>query len=145
MIDLKRYRERCIAKADTWYWRARYWWMDTHEGAQARVALICMALLVIIIEFIRVMVAALLPPPPGEPVKAFYWWVVQLIILVISAAIAYLARPKIEGAKPNDGEGPTCEDGQSVVRFWGTHWISDEYILAYKVVGRDQIKGKGGK
>jgi hypothetical protein len=42
-------------------------------------------------------------------------------------------------------DGPTTEDGQAVMRYWGTHWIDDTFQLAWKVVGRDPIKAKGGK
>lgn len=128
-----------------WSWRLRYWWLDTRGGQEAHVVLFCLAVLVVILQLIRVSIATLLPPPPGEPVKAIYWWVVQLIILVIAAAISYALRPKPENAKPTEGRGPTTEDGQAVTRYWGTHWIEDEFLLAWKIVGRDPIKAKGGK
>jgi hypothetical protein len=126
-------------------WRLRYWWLDTRGGAEARVAALCLAVLVVVAQLIRVSIAALLPPPPGAPVQAVYWWVVQLIILAISAIIAYALRPKVEAPKPNEGQGQTTEDGQAVVRYWGTHWIDDMFLLAWKITGRDPIKGKGGK
>lgn len=128
-----------------WSWRARYWWLDTSEGASARVTAFGLALLVVVLQLIRVSVASALPPPPGEPVKAFYWWVVQIIVALIAAAVAYYARPKIEAPAPREGQAPTTEDGQSAKRHWGTHWIGDEFLLAWKVVGRDPIKGDGGK
>jgi heme/copper-type cytochrome/quinol oxidase subunit 2 len=128
-----------------WTWRARYWWMDTEDGARAHVAALCLAVLVVIVELIRVAVAALQPLPPGQPEKAIIWWVVQIILLIVSAAISYALRPKPENAKPQDGEGPTTEDGQSVIRYWGTCWADDTFQLAWKIVGRDPIKAKGGK
>lgn len=145
LIKHSRLRDRIAYKCDTWYWRARYWWMDTRGGAEAHVVAFCLALFVVIAQLVRMSVAALLPPPPGEPAKAVYWWVIQIIIAVVAAIISYALRPKIETQQPKDADGPTTEDGQAVVRYWGTHWIKDEFLLAWKVVGRDPIYGEGGK
>lgn len=128
-----------------WSWRLRYWWLDTRGGAEAHVVLFCLSVLVVIAQLIRMSVAAFLTPAPGEPAKAVYWWVIQLIILVIAAAISYALRPKPEAPKPQEGQGQTTEDGQSVKRYWGTCWVDDEFLLAWKVTGRDPIKGEGGK
>lgn len=128
-----------------WNWRLRYWWLDTREGAAAHVVVFCMAVLVVILQLIKMSIAALLPPPPGEPVKAVYWWVVQLIVMVVAAVVAYALRPKPENAKPQEGQGPTTEDGQATIRAWGTVWIPDVFLLAWKIVGRDPIRADGGK
>jgi heme/copper-type cytochrome/quinol oxidase subunit 2 len=128
-----------------WTWRLRYWWMDTDDGKRAHVAALCLSVLVVIVQLIRVAVAALVPPPAHQPRQAIVWWVVQIILLIVSAAISYALRPKPENAKPQDGEGPTTEDGQAVRRYWGTCWIDDTFQLAWKIVGRDPIRAKGGK
>lgn len=128
-----------------WSWRLRYWWMDTESGAQARVAAFVLAVLVVIGQLIRLALAALVPVPVGEPLKAPYWWVVQLIILVVSAAISYALRPKVEQPKPAAGDAPTTEDGQAMKDYFGTCWVEDEFLLAWKMVGTDRIRTKGGK
>lgn len=137
--------ERMRRRRHVWGWRLRYWWLDTPAGAEARVVLFCMMVLTCIVQLIRMCIAALLPPPPGEPVKAVVWWVVVLIVAVVAGALAFALRPKAEQQKPREDQGPTTEDGQSVVRIWGTHWIGDQFLLAWKIVGRDPIRADGGK
>lgn len=128
-----------------WSWRLRYWWLDTPAGAQAHVGALALSVFVVIVQLVRMAVAALLPPPPGEPAEAVYWWVVQLIILVVSAVISYALRPKTEAPKPAAGDAPTTEDGQAMKDYFGTCWVEDEFLLAWKMVGTDRIRTKGGK
>lgn len=128
-----------------WSWRVRYWWLDTRSGEYAHWALFYFGVFVIIAQLVRMLVAAAIAPPAGEPVKAVYWWVIQLIILVVAAAIAYSMRPKQEAPPPQSEEAPTVEDGQSVKHYFGTCWIGDEFLLAWKQMGRIPIKAKGGK
>ncbi|ODU53495.1 MAG: hypothetical protein ABS98_00605 [Lysobacteraceae bacterium SCN 69-48] len=90
-------------------------------------------------------VAAAFPEARPEPAQAVYWWVVQLVIAVISAVIAYALRPKVEAPKPGEADMPTTEDGRAVPEAHGTVWIEDEFMLAYKVVGRVPIKSGGKK
>ena len=139
LIDRARYR------LDDWRWRLRYWWLDTRSGAQAHLYAFALAVFVVIVQLIRLALAAMVPPPPGEPVKAVYWWVVQLIILVVSAAISWALRPKTEQPKPAAGDAPTTQDGQAVKDYLGTCWVEDEFVLAWKIVGTDKIRTKGGK
>jgi len=126
-------------------WRLRYWWLDTRQGEIAHVGLFVFSLLVLIGQMVRLAVAALVPPPPDEPVKAVYWWVVQLVILVVSAAITYALRPKTEPPKPMEGDAPVSEDGTAVTDYFGTCWIDDPFVLAWKMTGTDPIRTKGGK
>lgn len=74
-----------------------------------------------------------------------YWWVVQLIIMVIAAVVAYALRPKPETPKPMSSEAPTIEDGQAAKHYFGTCWVGDEFLLAWKMMGTIPIKAKGGK
>lgn len=128
-------------------WRLRHWWMDTTAGRRAHVSALCLAVLVVIIQLVRMAVAALVPPQPGEPVQAVYWWVVQLIILVVAAVVAYALRPDPPKAAERKVESPTVEDGTPIIDVGGTVWIEhdDNRLLAWKVVGRDPIKTDGGK
>lgn len=127
-----------------WSWRLRYWWLDTPSGAQGRVVALCLSTLVVVVQFIQLAVAALSPRQP-ENQHAVIWWVVILIVMLVAAAVSLALMPKQEGAKPEEASGPTTEDGQPVKRYWGTHWIEDEFLLAWKITGRDPIKAKGGK
>ena len=136
---------RARRKLEVQRWRLRYWWLDTREGAMAQVAACCFAVLVMIIQLVRMAVAALSPPPPGAPVKAVYWWVVQIIIAIVAAVVAYSMRPKTEQPKPQAGDAPTTEDGQSIKHHFGTVWVDDEFLLAWKVTGTTPVRTKGGK
>lgn len=128
-----------------WSWRWRYWWLDTPSGAQAHRWALGLSLFVLAIQVIRLCIAAALPMPPDAPAKSIYWWVVQLIIAIVAAAVSYAMRPKVEPPKPQDANVPTVEDGQAVKHHFGTVWISDEFILAWKMMGTIPIKTKGGK
>lgn len=145
LIVSGRLGERLRARIDTLYWRARYWWMDTEGGAQAKLAGFGITSLIVVLDLIKVSIAALVPPPPGEPHKAVIWWVVYLVVALIAAAVSYALRPKIEQQQQAEAQGPTSEDGQAGIVYWGTHWATDTFWLAWMMVGRDPIKGKGGK
>ncbi|HZF96964.1 MAG TPA: hypothetical protein VEY92_01750 [Pseudoxanthomonas sp.] len=138
-----------IARAKRWHyvwsWRARYWWLDTRSGEYSRWRLFYMGVVVVIMQLIRLFVAAALPPPPDEPVKAVYWWVIQLIIVLVAAAVAYSMRPKPQTPAPQSGEAPTVEDGLAAKHYFGTCWVEDEFLLAWKQMGTLPIKTKGGK
>lgn len=132
-------------KRYVWTWRMRYWWLDTESGRQARIGLICIGALFVILDITKMIIAARTPAPAHEPVKAVIWWVVWLIVAIVLAIIAVAIQPKRQDQKPTESQGPTTEDGKAVVKYWGTHWISDEFLLAWKVTGRDPIKAEGGK
>lgn len=128
-----------------WSWRLRFWWLDTRGGMQARVALFCLACLVVVVQLVRMIVMAAMPAPAGEPVKAVYWWVVQLIIAIVAAAVSYAMRPKPQQPVPQQAKAPTVEDGLAVKDYFGTCWVEDEFLLAWKMMGTEPIKTKGGK
>lgn len=128
-----------------WSWRIRFWWLDTRQGEWAHWALLALGLLIVLMQLVRVFVAATVSPSPGEPARAVYWWVVQIIIAIVAAAISYAMRPKPQSAAPTQADVPTTEDGLAAKHYFGECWVEDEFQLAYKVVGRDPIKTKGGK
>jgi hypothetical protein len=142
---IERSRAQLRRLRHVWTWRLRYWWLDTESGRQAHIACAGSAALVVVLDLIKMGVAALQPRPAGEPAKAIIWWVVYIIVALIAAAMYVAMKPKMEKPKQDEPTGPTTEDGQAVVRYWGTHWIPDTFELAWKVVGRDPIKSKGGK
>lgn len=132
-----------------WQWRLRYWWVDTESGARARVGGFVLALLVLVAQLIRMAVAVAALPQQAAPApqQAVYWWVVQLVILVVAAAISYALRPKVEPPQDQQHEAPTVQDGTAARDYFGTVWIEhdDNFLLAWKVVGRDPIYTKSGK
>jgi hypothetical protein len=136
---------RIQQRLHAWTWRLRYWWMDTESGLRAQVTACAIGAIACVLDLIHMAVVALAPRPAGQPAKAIIWWVAYIIVALVAAAIAYAMRPKVQQQPQKDPEGPTTEDGQAVIRYWGTHWIDDTFQLAWKVVGRDPIKAKGGK
>lgn len=145
LIEKCRPSERLRAVVDLHALRLRYWYLDTDAGRHAQLWAFAGALLVLLVQIVRMVVAALHPPARPEPEHAVYWWVVQLVIAIISAIISYALRPKVEPPKPGEANTPTTEDGRAVPEAHGTVWIEDEFLLAYKVVGRVPIKSDGGK
>lgn len=65
---------------------------------------------------------------------------VELIILLIAVAISYAMRPKTSAPAPASGDAPSTEDGQVVKHHFGTCWVEDQFILAWKVVSHTPIK-----
>ncbi|WP_241772683.1 hypothetical protein [Stenotrophomonas pictorum] len=127
-------------------WRLRHWWLDTPSGEAAQKYVFAFSVLASVIQFVRLAVMALIPAAPAKPIEAIWpLWVINLIVMVVVAAISYAMRPKPETPKPLAGEAPTVEDGQSVKHHFGTVWVEDEFILAWKVTGTVPIKSKGGK
>ena len=132
-------------RAGIWWWRVKFFWLDTREGEYLRLSLCGIGAIIAIAKLAQMYVEASVPPPPGQPQKAIYWWVVQLIILAISAIVSYALRPKPAMAKPVKGEAPVTEDGVAVVHCFGECWIDDEFLLAWKIVGKEKIQVKSGK
>lgn len=128
-----------------WSWRLRYWWLDTPGGERVRLATCAVGALVFVVQVTRLFVMPVVAPAPGEPQKSVYWWLVQLAVMLVSAYISYASRPQVEAPKPQEADVPTVEDGQAVKHHFGTVWISDEYVLAWKMMGTKAIKTKGGK
>lgn len=138
---ITRARRRC----HIWSWRLRFWWLDTPAGVAGQRWAMVLGLLVFAAQTIRISIAALVPLPPGQPAKSWIWIVVQIVIALVAVYMAYANRPKVEPPKADDGKTPTTEDGQSVKQIFGTRWVSDEFVLAWKMMGRDPIVKKGGK
>ena len=144
LIEKCRPSERLRAGVHLHVLRLRYWWLDTESGQRAHVWAFAVMLLLTIAQFARLAVLATVAPPQ---LQQAVWpaWVVQLIIALVSAVISWALRPKVEPPKPAEGKTPTTEDGRAVPEAHGTVWIEDEFMLAYKVVGRVPIKEKAGK
>lgn len=72
-------------------------------------------------------------------------WVVQILVMVAIAAISVALRPKPEKPKPQERDLPVVEDGAAFPDIFGTVWIDDQYLLAWRNMGTQAIKTKGGK
>lgn len=128
------------------WWLARYRVLDKHHD-QLRLGAFWLAMLVAVIATLLVLLGAheqlLSDAPPAQAVINIW---IQLAIMVISALISYALRPKVEGAKPQEGSIPQVQDGKSIVRIYGTVWIDDSIILAWSTqIPPEPIKKKGGK
>lgn len=126
-------------------WRVRYWWLDTRAGRHARWTCVVLVALGLVVSSVRAGLAVAVPGAVPQPQAAIIWWVVWAVVsLVVGLAIALSAS---KPAKPAEAEAkaPTTQDGRSAVRYYGTNWIEDPAMLAWKVVGRDPIKTKSGK
>jgi len=145
LIEKCRPSERLRAVVGLHALRLRYWYLDTDAGRRAQLWAFAGVLLVLLVQIVRMVVAAAFPEARPEPAQAVVWWVVQLVIAIVSAVIAYALRPKIETPKPAEADMPTTEDGRAVPEAHGTVWIEDEFMLAYKVMGRVPIKSGGKK
>lgn len=124
-------------------WRLRHWWLDTPQGKHAQLTLGVLVLLAMAVGFARAGIAV--ATDSAQPKQAF---IVALVILVVALVVGLaLAMSASKAAKPPDQEvkAPTTQDGRSAVRYYGTNWIEDPAQLAWRVVGRDGIKAKGGK
>lgn len=137
-----RLRHRC----SVWSWQARYWWLDTQAGLVANITVCVLLALIAVAAVVRMVVLALIAPPAADaPASAVAPWIIYLLVAVVAAAVAYAMAPKAEQPAPGQENTPTVEDGQAVPEVYGTCWIDQEFLLAWKVVGRDQIRSKGGK
>jgi hypothetical protein len=127
-------------------WLARYWVLDKHHD-QLRLGACALAMLVTVVATLLVVLGTREPLQSGAPpAQAVINLWIQLAILVISALISYALRPKVEGAKPQEGSIPQVQDGKSIVRIYGTVWIDDSIILAWSTqIPPEPIKKKGGK
>jgi hypothetical protein len=128
-----------------WAWRVRHWWLDTPAGLQARVSALCLALLGTICAVAGAAVAAANPAPPHAPHQSIVWVVVYLIIAIVLAILAIVLAPKPKQPPAQKGTAPTTDDGQSVRRHYGTGWVDDSFLLAWKLMGTEPIKASGGK
>jgi len=73
-------------------------------------------------------------------------WVVQALwAIALSVVSALLApRPGGEGAKPQEGRVPEAADGTIIRKIYGTVWVPDSQVLAWKPMAPVPIR-KGGK
>lgn len=138
-----------IARIKRWRyvygWRLRYWWADTPAGLHARFMLIGFVALAVIAQVVSATIAASRPAPKEHPREAFIWFVVWLVVALLAAVASYMLAGRQTAPTTQTSDTPTTDDGQSVKRHYGTCWVDDSFLLAWKLVGRDPIKSNGGK
>lgn len=125
-------------------WRLRYWWLDTPNGRHARVLLLVLGFFGSIAEVVVWVVRAMQPVPAMQPHQAINWF----IAIVFGIGVAYLwdlTKGKADKGEADNNQAPTTDDGQSAKHHFGTCWVDDSFLLAWKIVSRDPIKSDGGK
>lgn len=132
-------------KAYAWYWRLRYWWMDTANGLRTRIVLSVLAGIVGIVNLVGMFYVVHQASDATHPQQSVVAAVVILIIALVAAIVAIAMMPKPKDQAPQQADSPTVQDGQSVKVILGTRWVPDGVILAWKIMGRDPIKADGGK
>jgi hypothetical protein len=68
---------------------------------------------------------------------------VQLAILIISSLIQYALAPKPKAPTPQKATTPTVQEGTNIRRIYGTVWVDDSMVLAFKQTRTTPIKAKG--
>jgi hypothetical protein len=73
-------------------------------------------------------------------------WLVQALWAVAFSVVATLLTPgpKNDGAKPSEGRTPEANDGTIIRKIYGTVWVPDSQVLAWKPLPPEPIR-KGGK
>jgi hypothetical protein len=67
----------------------------------------------------------------------------QIAVMIISALIQYALAPKPKKPTPAQATTPNVQEGTKIRRVYGTVWIDDSMVLAFKQVGTSPIKAKG--
>lgn len=77
---------------------------------------------------------------------AYVQIVVQIVVAIVAAVVsARMAMNNIPNAKPTTGGSPEAKDGTTIRRIYGTVWIDDSQVLAWKYLPPIPIKSKAGK
>ena len=82
----------------------------------------------------------------GLPVSqaVFNIWI-YLAVMLVSALVSYALRPKLKPPEQAKPQTPVAVDGKGIRRTYGEVWHTDPQVLAYKQLGTQKIKAKGGK
>lgn len=124
-------------------WLLRYWVMDKHYE-QLRLSAFALAVLVAVITIAAMYLSHVEQSAAGAgaPRGAFWWY---LVILVVSVLISYALMPKPQTPEARKQDMPVTKDGKSMVRIYGTVWIKDPAMLAWKNGAPEPIRKKAGK
>jgi hypothetical protein len=101
--------------------------------------------IVLAVDLAATLDRTVLRPPAPEAQQAIFPWVIQLILLAASYIITAALTPKPKPPEPVKANVPVVEEGKGIEVFFGTVWVEDPTVLAFKEVGTKKIKAKGGK
>lgn len=124
-----------------------YRYFTAHHGALrlAAAAVVAVILLPVVTHFD---VAPELVHIGGRSVQQHHAWVqivVYLAILLVSAIVYAALAPPPPEPEVQDVQVPVADEGKAIIRVYGEAWIDDPMVLAFKTMGYDPIKAKGGK
>lgn len=72
--------------------------------------------------------------------------VVQVVIAIVAAVVSsYLSMKNLPNASPNTGGVPEAKDGTVIRKIYGTVWVDDSQVLAWRDLPPEPIKKKAGK
>jgi hypothetical protein len=73
--------------------------------------------------------------------------VVQILVAIVTSLLAVLLMPKpsLQGAEAQTGKIPEAEEGRIIYKIYGTVWIDDSQVLAWRQLPPEPIMSKGGK
>ena len=139
------YLKKKWARVLHWRWVLRYWVVDKYRE-QLRIVFMGFALFVLFVSvFGGVFTYFEVKSEPHKPKEAAYQLIYYLIILIISLLVMMALQPKMEEQKPGENKAPEVEDGKSIRKVYGTVWVDDPMVLAWKDVGTLKIMSKSGK
>ena len=72
--------------------------------------------------------------------------VVQVVIAIVAAVVSsYLSMKNLPNASPSSGGVPEARDGTAIRKIYGTVWVDDSQVLAWKELPPEPIRKKAGK
>lgn len=77
---------------------------------------------------------------------AYVQVVVQIVIAIVAAVVSsYLSMKNLPNASPSSGGTPEAKDGTAIRKIYGTVWVDDSQVLAWKDLPPEPIRKKAGK
>lgn len=72
--------------------------------------------------------------------------VVQVVIAIVAALVSsYLSMKNLPNASASSGGVPEARDGTAIRKIYGTVWVDDSQVLAWKDLPPEPIRKKAGK
>lgn len=72
---------------------------------------------------------------------------VQFLVAIVTSLLAVLLMPKpqVQGAEAQTGKIPEAEEGRIIYKIYGTVWVDDSQVLAWRQLPPEPIQQKSGK
>ena len=72
--------------------------------------------------------------------------VVQVVVAIVAAVVSsYLSMKNLPNASARTGGVPEARDGTAIRKIYGTVWVDDSQVLAWKELPPEPIRKKAGK